>query len=306
MNAIELHNYSLNSRDFNAFCDEKPLSLYVAASKVSAISQLSFSFLQKIYYCLLDLFAKVGCFKERRFQLLKENIAELEKPQKIFLEKRDKLAKLMDEHYVRIAGTVEHLDEAEIIGLGENHNREEHRVRNAKIIDALAESDDLILVEHDESGIHRANCQASFVRSKLPLVGWDDRSGKTTGAAINLQFFEMLTDLSLPAYICNKFLGLYMLGCAGAYTLFQMKADCEIIDRELVMRNKKMCQVVDQQRKGNRRIYIIAGAGHFQPDFHLYSPNSKGSRYQKKMYDQTIDYLKDKKFVLLVPKHANK
>lgn len=304
MKAIITNNYHLDNKTFSATCDEKPLSLYVAASKARAVSFRSFNFLEKIYFYFLDLIASIGLLKAHRYELLKENIGEIEKVQNIFLKKRKELAQFVSEHYTRIAGNVEHLDEAEVIGLGETHIVEDHRVRNAKVIDELAEPGDLILLEYDERDCEEARVlQAGHVKSVLPIMGWDDRSGGSTDAAIKIQINALAGVLASPFFmihtISNPVVGAISALSYYGYLKWDSNKASEIIDRELPMRNESMCKRVDENRKEDRRIYVIAGSNHFsRQDLRL----GKTSENQEKMYDLTVDSFKDKKFVLLVPK----
>lgn len=290
MRANEIECYQIDSKTFSATCGHKPLSLYESAHKASVISHRSLGFFQRIYYLALDLLATFGFFKERRFELIKENVEEI---QKIFTKWRVKLAKYVDQHFVRISGNVEHLDEAEIIGLGETHIVDAHRVRNAKVIDDLAAPNDLILVEHDERREFRSD-QAQFVQSGLQIYGWDDRSGESDDAAGRMNTAATAGALALPLIFVFPPLGIGLAASSFGYFCSQGKRDGKIIDQELPMRNENMCRTIDKCRENGRKIYVIAGSAHFEP--------SETSQEQQKMYELTINYLKDKKHVLLVPK----
>lgn len=226
---------------------------------------------------------------------------------------------LVKTKYNIIAKNVKDLSDAEIICLGEAHDIKQHKIDNGSLIDYFCKDGDLILTEYDErnaksddekfnkltntiieflnkrnpnapqrppnentgtlgSQIQRIN-QAQFVKQPMEIKGWDFHGEKTKAAHKMSSDPENGTESG------------------------------KLIAADIPLRNRHLCKTVEENRKGGRKIFTLGGLAHFQPS----SANPIGKkisnwyrgidrRFQDTAYQETLDYLKTKKFAILVPK----
>jgi hypothetical protein len=76
-----------------------------------------------------------------------------------------------------IAANVSHLEDAEVICIGETHTNQQHRRNLAALVDSLATKGDLLLLEYDQRKAFRTK-QAEFIQTPLLTLGWDQTSEK--------------------------------------------------------------------------------------------------------------------------------
>lgn len=312
MNIAAISAYHIDNNQFNVTCDGRPLSLYSAVSRVCSIRGRSFGFLKKMYCFFLDLFASIGYVKRNRFEILKKKVEQLKNPERT--KTLSDLQKFISRHYKKTAGTVNRLEKADIIVLGELHNQDIHRTHNGRIINQLAKEGDRLLLEYDQREYNhysndrsfRKGCflPAKYVKTKIPRIGWDDRLHRWSDRsrkemdrlvpqlkAVKKEIIKAkesrFTSERCLKDLQTKLKCLQTRFSRANYTIY----------RELPLRNRKMCEVINRNLKNNRRVFVIAGRGHLSPT----SDGRSGEKHQKRMYMQTIESLKDKKFIFLVP-----
>jgi hypothetical protein len=277
--SIKISDYNFDYDAYEVLCDQQPLNCLKAAFKVQEVCQTVFSFLDWIYYFCLDVLAYfLRSFKERQFFELSPMVEKIQDAQEKILVQYQKVESFVKNKFKVLAKNVEYLVQAEVICLGESHGNQEHMQNNALLIDVLSEKDtDLILVEHDEEGAFRSD-QAKYVRSPVPVQGWD-KIDQTT-----LQ--KMISILKLPKSSPQREKKLSWV-------------TQKILD-DLPGRNRYMTQTIESYLSENKRIYVIAGRGHFSL---LKGERIAGYNYQplEICVQETLDYLKTKKFAILVP-----
>lgn len=240
---------------------------------------------------------------------------------------------LVNNKYKVIASNVNRLEEAEVVCLGENHTSQQNRMDNGKIIDELSNQDDLVLTEFDENlsqeleaewgknhekpdlfklfaedkKLSKTECcgkfftrmflskfktkeelkkdqidartqQAQFVTKPLAIKGWDKR-GKS--------WWDMASSLFTALHLTNP----------------------EQLMKTLPSRNQNLCKTIDENKKEHRKIFVLAGSAHLTPSS-VYGYIQRLIRWwigftpwhQDKAYSETLESLKAKRFVILVPR----
>ena len=96
---------------------------------------------------------------------------------------RDKINQLIKDNYIVFISNVNHLDESQIICLGETHDNEMHRKINAQIIDMLYIDESILLVEKTSQETNEksnllyeddlTNEQAKYVKKPIKIQDWD-------------------------------------------------------------------------------------------------------------------------------------
>jgi hypothetical protein len=289
---IDLSNYRIDSAQSVVFCGDRPLDCVETARKATAVSRRTFRIFEWVYFYAVDLLAHLfATFKKRQFTEIRALAGNLIADQKKFLKLRTKVSEFVKNHFKVISKNIEHLDEAEVICLGETHGTYRHMSNNGKLIDILSEPDsDLVLVEHDENLPTFRSDQAKYVKRPLPIKGWDKLDEET------LQEISSKLDLDPMSLISMIFFGRLPI-----QKLEEIQwANQKIID-DLPARNQHMCQTIEENRGKGRRIYVIAGSGHLSlPKGKMY--RGLDVKPQEEAFQETLTYLKTTKHAILIPK----
>jgi hypothetical protein len=288
---IALYNYKVDTQKEVVFCDEKPLDCVDTARKAQVVSKRTFSLFTWIYFYAVDLLVHLfTSFQKKQFTVTSGLVGNLIKEQDVVLKQRKKVDEFVKKHFKVISQNVKNLDEAEVLCLGETHGTYRHMSNNAKLIDALSDEKDLILVEHDEKLSFRSD-QAKYVKRPIPIKGWD----KIDQVGLN----EISRKLRIDDM--SSLISMIFFGRLPREKLEDMQwANQKIID-ELPERNQHMCQTIEKNRAKERRTYTIAGSGHLSsPEGKMYDGLNK--KPQEVAFQETLAYLKTKKHAILVPK----
>ncbi len=287
---MEIKNYTVDSVNQMIRCKEESLDCVDLAIRIEQISNKSFGFFQWLYFYAIDILSYLSySFKERQFGEASQLCKIVLDSQKNHLRLQEKIDRYVRDHFHVISSNVEHINDAEVICLGETHGTFSHMYRNAQLIDAISEKQDLLLVEHDDNLSFRSD-QAKYLRKQLPLKGWDKLDADT------------IEELSLAMQMDPiDLIGLIFFGEFPIDREEQINwANQKIID-DLPGRNSHMCKTIEENRKPGRRIYVIGGKGHFTPPQNL-SENGLDFTPQNEAYKQTLSYLKTKKYAVMIPK----
>lgn len=176
----------------------------------------------------------------------------------------------IEDQFVVQETNVENLEEAQVVCLGENHHSIAHRLNNSKLINQIACENDILLTEYDERrGTSDAKYQVPYLSKRLSVHGWDTRSDLLDSLATRQ---DDLTDAET--------------------SLLE-----QIAFQTLPQRNQSLCNAVEKYAQTGRRVFVTAGFLHF-------CPSSGGSNpLQDQAYEETVSYLKTKKFAILNPKN---
>jgi hypothetical protein len=313
---------------------EAPISCWESAKKVQEISGHAFSRLTKFYYLLVDLFARCFAFVKQK------QIVEVTLLSAIY-EKKKLLAELVNKNFSVIASNVLHISDADVICLGELHNRVDHRVKNGELIDALCdEGKDLILKEYDERKPPESLVEfqmKDLKHKELKVKGWDLRDQELDAQFFNnfVVFDDAVKVMNQKKGECKIAAGLFVLSSLGvvigvvppisivglaalmglsSYEVY--KGSKRVIEAgeqvnlghrktsvEFPLRNRHMCQVVHENAPSSRKIFVIAGQYHFMIPERT-SIDTQTEWYNKYIvtFSETVKSLKNKKFIMLVPK----
>jgi hypothetical protein len=318
MRTIQLHNYSSNQIELAHYEDGIQINCLRIASKIENFFSGLGGVLHWIYFTMIDFLAPyIKLVKQEQYAII-ENISKiLIEKQNTFVSKRAEIKKIIDENYRSVEKNVDHLDEAEVILLGETHTRQDHRKINAKLIDALSEPSDCLFVEDGESSPHpEQSKQIQYIRKRLTTRGWDLDELKGLNVLIFAKMsrvFSLLFSLvALPATLATGSLPSAVIPWASAngilsitFFILGMKELKEIND-QIIDRNRNLCKVIEKSIGADRRLFVIAGSGHFTPMSKINASvrilNLFYEDKSLKAYQETIDYLKNKKFAILIPK----
>ncbi len=308
MRTIRLNNYEIFKDQLKVECDKQELTCLAAAEKVYQISHQTLGYLDSICYSIIDFLARFSkWFKLRQFLIVGGMATTIINDQKMFLEKRQEIESLVKKNFDVVATNVDHLDEAEVVCLGENHISVKNRIDNAHLIDRLCERDDLILTETEESDPIR-HSQAKYVRSPLKIKGWDQLGPSTKKGLDDACIAAILTAFAGISAALNATFFEYALTIAAmkkGYDALQ-----NIVD-DLPARNRSLCRKIDSLSKDGRRLYAIAGFSHLQPvekEGFFRRLFCKGlfpfadQNPQDVAYRETLASLQKRKFAILVPK----
>lgn len=285
---MEVRYYSIYPEEKSIKCDGTDVGCASLAARVQKLGLKSFGILDWIHFYLIDFAHYFSLFTERRFQILSDFVDLVDDHQQKFLDLRYRVDEFAKKHF-NIQANVDHLDQAEIICLGEIHTNTQHMIMNAEIIDALAEPKELVLVEHDERHKYRSN-QAEYVKSDVRKLGWDRYDPE------DIQKIVDARRLDLPK-ILNVVIGLDYPDWKKEQI---READQEMINA-LPARNQHMIQTIRSRWKPGKRVYVIAGSGHWMsPKYRFLS--GVDLQPQEEMYELTMQFLRTKKFAILVPK----
>lgn len=288
-----IRNYSIDANNFSVLCENKPVGCVETAAIVAQQSKTTFKFYDWLKFYILDFLAThFQSFKQRQFSIVSGLTKEILCVQKKFLKTAEKVNRFISNHFDIYSKNVNDVCEAEVICLGEIHGTLSHMLRNGQLIDALATKDDLLLVERDDN-IGGQSDQDKFVQSPIQIKGWDKRDPDLE--------YELTSSLGARA---TNAIGRLLFGdesrngAEDTRELFQ-----KVIDN-LPDRNQHMCKVIANHLKPGRRIFVIAGKGHFLlPDENKKEDlNLEGQRIA---VEETLDYLQTKKYAILVP-HTQK
>lgn len=268
-----------------------PLNCVEAAKK----TQKTLNQLQWGYFHCIDLLAYLGCcFKQKQFSIVRGLTSEMIFEQKPQPPSRQRISAWVTDHFKTIDKNVEYLDQAEVICLGEEHDNMNHRLINAEVIHALSKKGDLILTEDNGQSpcpsLWETTEQVRFVEDPLEIQGWD---------------------LPLIRHsIKNVVLASIALAFPKVYTLSYLKDRSYNATQQLLNkfpeRHHHMCKKIEENWKGDRKIYVIGGFLHFCSP----KENSRLAEYfdlkpVDRAYEETLQYLRTKKFAILIPKKLN-
>lgn len=278
------------------------------ATRVEGIFSGFGGFCRWIYFHIIDFLAPyLRCIKYEQYSILHEwscgQIAKLND----FLEQRRKIREMVDQNFVVVEKNVENLDEARVILVGETHSRDDHRINNGGLIDALSEKDDLLLVEESEKDPHPEKTnQIRHVRKPLAVGGWD--VDKIAGlepyvASTPLFYFGI-------AMICAWPFGTIVGSLSLLASLVTRTNGLRQIINGIPERNRNLCRVIQRSIRPGNRIFVIAGSAHLAPLKILKWKKSLIDQYLTgidmgnvdRAYTETTDYLKGEKFAILIPK----
>lgn len=215
-----------------------------------------------------------------------------------------------------VRSNVEKIEDAQLIFLGETHYNNEHRRNNAKIIDSLYKPGEIVFVEAEEnisteSYKSQFNSQIKFVTSPIIIKGWDIDFNlkdifyegveiiKNNAKLMPLPFIlpMIVHQVAGEAFHLDKL----ALIAGLSITLFVCIAESSKKSLEkLPLRNRHMFMILDKHSPlpGNRK-YVIGGSFHFSEVDEIQKKN--GLLNDQAMKEFT-EYLKDKKFAILIPK----
>lgn len=289
MKLVAINNYQIDAKNFNVLCDEKVVGCVETAAKITEVSKKTFGCFTWLKFYAIDFLANFfQYFKERQFSIASAHSQKIVTGQKLYLKTAEKVDRFIRDHFEIVSKNVDHVLEAEIICLGETHETLSHMLRNGQLIDAIGESDDLILVEHDDSQNCRSD-QARYVQKPIEIRGWDKRDP------------ELMDELQ-ALYEVNPIdiIGQILFGDAPIDRSEESDALFQRIIDGLPERNRHMCKTIDANFYPGRRIFVIAGQGHFRPPATMHK-DGINLQSQQKAYDETLAYLKGKKYAILVP-----
>lgn len=285
-------------RHATVFYNGSPLNCVEAAKKVQKTLNRAIDPYQWRYFHCVDLLAHLGCcFKQRQFSIVRELTSEMIFKQKPLVPERERIRQLVSKNFKVVDTNVEHLDQAEVICLGEQHSEENHKIHNAEIIDILSKKSDLILFEGNNNNPlmfkDLGKIQTEFVQYPLEIKGWDKRIG--VERIKNDLFLNIRYGSNLFCRILRNTCTFFGLGNRLNNAL-QRRLD------EVPERNLLMCEAIQANWQEGRKIYVIAGCGHLC--------SSEGSPLeglvdlnpQNRAYENTLSYLRTKKFAILIPK----
>lgn len=275
MRPISINSYLIDSKNRLVVCDGRPIGCVEIATKAQIVSRCTFGIFQWLYFYALDLFAHLsGAFKERQFSETRNLSEIIIKGQEDFINRRDKIQQFAKKNF-KIVSNVDHLDEAEIICFGEQHHMKDQMHNNALLIDALSESDDLLLLEYDEKTM-RTPDQARFVNRPLRRIGWDKRD-------MNREAVEQIE------------LGFNQPNMKEAERIFVQKVIDGFPERTL-----HLCKTIEENYKKDRRIYLIAGSDHLMPPKPANNSHLNMEPHLRS-FKQISECLQTKKYAVLVP-----
>lgn len=143
---------------------------YDTAKKHEEVTGRSFGVLSQFYFLLIDCFATYFEWAKQRQIVEVKNFGDQ-------LEKRDQIYAHINKNYTICDANVSHIEDAEVICLGEIHGNQDHKTWNTQLIDALCDEDqDLVLKEYDERHSPKSlrNFQLTDLKHKnLKIKGWD-------------------------------------------------------------------------------------------------------------------------------------
>ncbi|MBX7066336.1 MAG: hypothetical protein K1X28_03815 [Parachlamydiales bacterium] len=289
MKTIAINNYNIDAKNFVVSCNNQKVGCVETATKITQLSKKTFGIFEWLKFYAIDLLADIfQSFKEKQFTIVKLHAQKIIFDQNKYLKGVEKVDRFVREHFEIVSKNVDHIHEAEVICLGETHETLSHMLRNAQLIDALGEPNDLILVEHDETRKERSD-QARFVRKPIEVKGWDKRDP------------ELMEELAAAYDINpNDVIMQILFGDKPTDRTEEVDAILQKIVDNLPERNESMCKTVEENSCPGRRIYVISGQGHLKPPTSLVKDgiNLEG---QKRAFDETLEYLKTKKYAILVP-----
>lgn len=296
-----LHNVELRPEQFIALYEGRQIGCLRASIKARGTAD----FHLWVAYAVIDLLGRFfSYYRERQFEHVK----------RIFdhdVSTRKNIDNCVKSGFDVADGNVKHVDQAEVICLGETHISVIDRVRNGDFINELRlQPEDLILVEDGSNNPAPSRAQIKYVNSSVPVNGWDIEDIESHSAqicsyiyrALLLSPFISLISLPVAVYLRNWWGVLPVIGgCVGS--VYYMKKMSNTVDDRMVERNQNLCKVIEQNKRPDRRIVVIGGRLHFS----LQNRRSSVSPQDKEAVKELTDYLKKStRFVVLNPKETNR
>lgn len=221
------------------------------------------------------------------------------------------------EHYRPMVSNTD-LKNAQVILLGECHYNEQNRKVNGQLIDLLSSDKDLLLTEYDDDYYQQQQKKFGEPPKELPLppkpgepgydpeliiqysenvlkeVGRELVGGVDCVDAAPRQAKYVIHSLKKKGWDFNsdKKLDYWLRALRKADLLSR-------VSQELPQRNRHLCKTIEENIEPGKKIFVIAGAAHLQPSSENPGPGILG---QDEVYKETLDYLKTKKFAILIPK----
>lgn len=340
MKTEKINNFCFDSNNLICKQDERQLKSLDIALKVEGTFSGLKGIPHRLYFHLIDLLAPhITWAKRKQYNIISDLCQPLIKKQEAFLQQRKSIQEMVDKHFTIVAKNVEHLDEAQVIGLGEVHRKEEHQKNNGELIDALSEPKDEILVE---TSIYSAPASAvlkkppkdfnesekvlaqlldpkfsnqiKYVEKPLATSGWDLPLSQQN-LCLNLTITPVIK-IAISTCVLSGMAAIPFLfvkpitGIAlGALSALSIIGTSLLSDRQegidlfsdMPARNRMLCQQTEEKLKPDRRVFVIAGAAHWTPSI-LKKKICVDYTPVVTACQETLEYFKTKKFAILIPK----
>lgn len=293
--------------------DDQQVSTCTSAMAMAVeLGVAEFSRLERIMFLWLDFCALIPLFRSYQFNALKTRIMPA------LIEKIEVANRLVRENYYCLRKNIDYLSEAKIVCLGERHTEKIHKKNNGAMIDELIgkSNSDVILVEALQENVHLSK-QAKYVTKSIARNGWDIRGEDSLKEFKLLTFMPYAISTMLVTVLCMglgsiysgnhmSFLspsyreiiagGLMLLSVNAVRNLRKaLKENQMTIANEFLSSNQNMCKIIEKNLE-HRKIYVIGGWSHFiRP---LPCLGQKGVQGVRELHE----YLKDMKYVILIPK----
>lgn len=233
------------------------------------------------------------------------------------------ITQFITENY-KIISNVENIEDADIICLSEEHHSQSDRINNAKVIDSLYNDSMTVLVEERDNittqeyqGQPLGLQQTRFVTKPIAIKGWDLIFNRHF--SVEVRPFKTLLSKVIALSSVAVSLGLRnplpLLAIGGLLVHTGLSAAGNIVGQmraTIPARNRNMCRVVEEtlsktvdSQSMKRRIIILGGVAHFvklKGIFRLLDLLQERpivNAYNQSI-QETTDYLKTKKFAILV------
>lgn len=229
---------------------------------------------------------------------------------------RDRVDAFAKKHFEIIAANVEHLDQADVICLGETHTEDSHRKNNGALIDMLSQKGDTVLVETEERR-PMWDDQTQYVKNQVELDGWDRRDPSTNTGVAKL-FTSVALDIISDIFLILGIIALFLFSPMAAYVLLPMgfvlgiagmvlaKQGVQAVFDDIPERNRSLCERIDEAALSRKRVFAIAGSAHLSPvsasNYNFFEKALIDFKPQDEAFQETLASLQKHKFAILVPK----